>query len=129
MGWPSGLSVIGLASPMDLRNPLIVSPRSDPKPFRRLVPNSMITINRMIRSFPVLKPPNPIVCTPPSVIAQFGSGASGGMFSAGTHRVQLFNDVKLAHIDAAIPGAWGTSGHEYRVAGVDRQMGAVRHLE
>lgn len=48
----------GFAEPLDCFTNI------PPSPFRRLVPNSMSTINRMIRSFPVLKPPNPIFNNP-----------------------------------------------------------------
>src|SRR5690606_7541554 len=40
----------------DLRKPAIALPRSEPRPRRRLVPNSMTTIRRMIRSCQMLIP-------------------------------------------------------------------------
>src|SRR5690606_26229522 len=64
---PLRCSTEGLSSSfIDLRKPLMASPTSEPMPFSRLVPNSRITISRMIASCQILIPPKPI----------FTSGAS-----------------------------------------------------
>src|SRR5690606_30470075 len=54
----SCLTGSGALSPSltDLRKPLMAPPRSEPRLRRRLVPNSMTTISRMIRSCQMLIP-------------------------------------------------------------------------
>jgi len=42
---------------------------------------------------------------------------------------RLFDDVDLAHIDAALPGTRRIQGHEHGIAGVDRQVAAIGGLQ
>ncbi len=42
---------------------------------------------------------------------------------------ELFDDVHLAHINAAFPGARCIQRDEYRIAGVDRQVAAIGCLQ